>query len=39
MEHVSTFKFIQIGTTIRIKICIADDISGDFAFCKEREVF
>ena len=41
MEHVSTFQFIQIGTTIRIKICIFDDQSGDyeFAFCKEREVF
>ena len=41
MEHVSTFQFIQIGTTIRIKICIYDDQSGDydFAFCKEREVF
>ena len=41
MEHVSTFQFRQIGTTIRIKICIYDNQSGDydFAFCKEREVF
>jgi prepilin-type N-terminal cleavage/methylation domain-containing protein len=42
MEHVSTFRFTQIGETIRIKLCINDDNrSGDynFAFCKERVVF
>lgn len=42
VEHVSTFRFIQIGNTIRIKLCIHDDnYSGnfDFAFCKERVVF
>ncbi len=42
VEHVSTFRFVQIGSTIRIKLCIHDDNrSGnfDFAFCKERVVF
>jgi len=40
MEHVSTFKFIQIGETIRIKLCIRDDrTGGDYGFCKEKVVF
>jgi len=42
IEHASTFRFTQIGETIRIKLCIGDDNrSGDynFAFCKERVVF
>ncbi|MFK5881815.1 MAG: type II secretion system protein [Sulfurospirillum sp.] len=42
VEHASTFRFIQIGNTIRIKLCIHDDNrSGnfDFSFCKERVIF
>ncbi len=42
IEHASTFRFTQIGETIRIKLCINDDNrSGDynFAFCKEKVVF
>lgn len=42
IEHASTFRFTQIGETIRIKLCINDaNQSGDynFAFCKERVVF
>ena len=40
MEHVSTFRFIQIGETIRIKLCIRDDKTGDgYGFCKEKVVF
>ena len=40
MEHVSSFKFIQIGETIRIKLCIRDDKTGDgYGFCKEKVVF
>jgi len=42
IEHVSTFRFMQVGNTIRIKLCIHDDNrSGnfDFAFCKERVIF
>ena len=40
MEHVSSFKFLQSGETIRLKLCIRDDrTSGDFGFCKEKVVF
>jgi len=40
MEHVSSFKFIQIGETIRIKLCIRDDKTGDgYGFCKEKVIF
>lgn len=43
VEHVSTFKFTQVGDTIRIKLCIRDaNRSGsdlDFAFCKEKVVY
>ncbi|MBL0687540.1 MAG: type II secretion system protein [Sulfurospirillum sp.] len=42
MQNVSTFRFTQIGETIRLKLCINDaNKSGDynFAFCKERVIF
>jgi len=41
VEHASTFRFTQIGETIRIKLCIQDNQSGDynFSFCKERVIY
>lgn len=44
MEHVSTFRFTQIGDTIRMKLCINDDNKStggafNFGFCKEKVVF
>ncbi len=40
-EHVSTFRFIQIGKTLRIKLCISDgNLTGvPVGFCKEKAVF
>ncbi len=40
-EHVSSFRFKQVGQTLRVKLCIHDDNrSGfDFAVCKERAIF
>ena len=40
-EHVSTFRFVEVGNTIRIKLCIQDaNRSGaNFGFCKERAIF
>ncbi len=41
LEHVSTFKFKQIGNTIRLKLCIFNPIINDenISFCKEKVVF
>lgn len=42
IEHVSTFRFTQVGETIRVKLCIHDNNqSGDynFAFCAERVIY
>jgi len=41
IEHVSTFKFKQVGTAIRLKLCIFNPIGMDFnmTFCKEKVVF
>lgn len=42
-ENISTFRFTQIGETIRVKLCIHDgNQSGgdyDFSFCKERVIY
>lgn len=41
-EHVSTFRFMQSGGVIRIKLCIHDDKQSaefDFSACKETVVF
>lgn len=41
MKHVSTFKFRQIGSTIRLKLCVFNPVGNDFniTFCKEKVVF
>ena len=41
LEHVSTFKFRQAGSTIRLKLCVFNPIGLDFnmTFCKEKVVF
>jgi len=42
LEHVSSFRFKQIGETINIKLCVGDaNQSGDydFGFCKEKVIF
>ncbi len=41
-EHVSTFRFMQRGNVIRLKLCIHDDrqsADDDFSACKETAVF
>ncbi len=40
-EHVSSFKFLQSGNTVRIKLCIqeANATGVGFGFCKEKAVF
>jgi len=40
-EHVSTFRVMQVGETLRVKICIQDgNITGEpVGFCKERAIF
>jgi prepilin-type N-terminal cleavage/methylation domain-containing protein len=37
-EHVSTFRFIQVGHTIRVKLCMRDPLVS-YGFCKEKAVF
>ena len=41
IEHVTTFKFLQKGDTIRLKLCITNPIFDDtnISFCKEKVVF
>ncbi len=40
-EHVTTFRAMQVGNSIRIKVCITDgNITGTpYGFCKEKAVF
>ena len=40
-EHVSTFRFLQIGKTLRIKLCMRDgNLTGvPIGFCKEKAIF
>lgn len=40
-EHVSSFKFLQSGNTVRIKLCLQDanQTGVGFGFCKEKAVF
>ena len=36
-EHVTTFRFIQIGSKVRVKLCLKDP-QTNFSFCKEQAV-
>lgn len=40
-EHVSTFRVMQVGETLRVKICVQDgNITGEpVGFCKEKAIF
>ncbi len=40
-EHVSTFRAMQVGDSIRIKLCIQDgNITGTpYGFCKEKAIY
>ncbi len=40
-EHVSTFRFIKVGNTVRIKLCIQDgnQTGTSVGICKEKAVF
>ncbi len=40
-EHITTFRFLQKGETIRLKLCITNPIFNDtnISFCKEKVVF
>ena len=37
-EHVSTFRFIQTGHIIRVKLCMRDP-QTTYGFCKEKAIF
>ena len=37
-DHVSTFRFIQVGDTIRVKLCLRDPQTS-YGFCKERAIW
>ena len=37
-DHVSTFRFIQVGETIRVKLCLRDPQTS-YGFCKERAIW
>jgi len=39
MENVSTFKFVAIGSLIKIQVCVKSDIVEDYALCKEKTIF
>jgi len=42
MEHVSTFRFMSIGSIIKIQVCTKSDIlkkdGGDYSLCKEKTI-
>jgi len=40
IEHVSTFKFSQMGDSIRLKLCVGEHMYDEnISFCKEKVVF
>jgi prepilin-type N-terminal cleavage/methylation domain-containing protein len=40
-EHISTFRVMQVGDSVRVKVCIHDgNITGtQYTFCKEKAIF
>jgi prepilin-type N-terminal cleavage/methylation domain-containing protein len=40
VEHATTFKFNQMGDSIRLKLCVGENIyDKNISFCKEKVVF
>jgi len=39
MENVSSFRFIAIGSIMKIQVCTKTDVIEDYSLCKEKTVF
>jgi len=39
MENVSTFKFLSIGSILKIQICTKSDLVEEYSLCKEKTIF
>ncbi len=45
MEHVSSFRFRAIGSTVKVQVCVKSDIidgtndAGGYSICKEKTIF
>ena len=38
MENVSTFRFLSVGSIIKIQVCVKSDLVEDYSLCKEKTV-
>ena len=40
-EHISTFRVMQVGDSVRVKVCIHDEntTGTQYTFCKEKAIF
>ncbi len=39
MEDVGTFKFVALGSLVKIQICTHTDLVEDYAICKEKTIY
>ncbi len=39
MEDVSTFKFVAIGSLVKIQVCTNSDLVEDYSICKEKTIY
>ncbi len=39
MENVSTFRFVSLGSVVKIQICVKSDVVEEYSLCKEKTIF
>jgi len=39
MENISTFRFMAIGSIIKIQVCAKTDLLEEYSLCKEKTIF
>lgn len=39
MEDVDTFRFMAIGSLVKIQVCVNSDLMEDYSLCKEKTIY
>ena len=39
MENISTFRFLAIGSIIKIQVCAKSTVVEEYSLCKEKTIF
>jgi len=39
MKHISTFRAMEVGSIVKIQVCVKSDLVEEYSLCKEKTIF